>query len=80
MPIDMEEVLNAASMVADQEHMRATVRHSAKGALICGTACFIGGLLAGPVGLAVGGTVGGITAYRATSSSSGFNVIICFNR
>lgn len=68
MPINSQDVINAAAMLADNHNLRATVQQSGKGALICGACCFVGGLIGGPVGLAVGGTVGGITAYRTTGS------------
>lgn len=72
MPVDFKEFLDGIAILADNHNMRATVRQSSKGALICGTCCFVGGLLAGPVGLAAGGTIGGITAYRMSSSKLRF--------
>lgn len=68
MPVDIKEFLDGISILADNHNMRVTVRQSGKGALICGACCFVGGLVAGPVGLAAGGTIGGITAYRMTGS------------
>lgn len=68
MPVDIEEFLHGIAALADNENIRFTVRQSAKGAMVCGAMCFVGGLVAGPVGLAVGGTLGGVTAYRLTGS------------
>lgn len=65
MPVDLKEFMDGLAILADNHNLRVTVQKSGKGALICGTCCFIGGLVAGPVGLAIGGTVGGITAYKS---------------
>uniref|UniRef100_A0A6B2E9Q5 Uncharacterized protein n=1 Tax=Phlebotomus kandelakii TaxID=1109342 RepID=A0A6B2E9Q5_9DIPT len=62
MVIHTQELLEAVAELADQENMRATVKGSAKGALVCGAGAFIGGILGGPVGLALGGTAGACTA------------------
>lgn len=48
MPVNTEELLRAVSMLADDHNMRVTVKQSAKGAIICGTMCFIGGVIGGP--------------------------------
>ena len=37
-----------------------TVKESAKGGLLAGGACALGGFLFGPPGLAIGGTLGGL--------------------
>lgn len=42
--------------------MEVTLKSSAKGALICSGAAIAGAILLNPVGLAVGETVGGVTA------------------
>lgn len=68
MPADIEEFLRGIAMLTDNRNMRVTLKQSGKGAAVCGAMCFIGGLIAGPVGLAVGGTVGGVTAYRMSGS------------
>ncbi|XP_055703447.1 protein C19orf12 homolog [Phlebotomus papatasi] len=62
MVIHTQELLEAASELADQANMRATVKGSAKAALVCGAGAFIGGILGGPAGIAVGGTAGACTA------------------
>lgn len=68
MPINAKEFLDGVAIIADNHNVRVTLKQSGKGAIICGVCCFIGGVIAGPPGLAVGGTVGGITAYRMSSS------------
>lgn len=79
MPVDLKEFLDGIAILADNHNMRATVRQSGKGALICGACCFVGGLVAGPVGLAAGGTIGGITAYRMTGSKFSINQYYCIS-
>ncbi|XP_052901144.1 protein C19orf12 homolog [Anopheles moucheti] len=68
MPINTRELLNAVAIVTDKHSMRVTLKSSAKGATIAGTSTFLGGLVAGPVGLLIGGTVGGLVAYGMTSN------------
>lgn len=62
MTINTKELLDAVAILADEREMKVTLKSSAKGALICGGSAFVGAILMGPVGLAVGGTVGGVTA------------------
>lgn len=99
MPVNTEEFLRAIAILADDNNLRVTVKQSGKGAAICGTICFIGGLVGGPgnlyvisifecnvfshkemnkntifqcyvtVGMAVGGAIGGVTAYKVTNGS-----------
>lgn len=68
MPADVEEFLRGIAILTDNRNMRVTLKQSGKGAAVCGAMCFIGGLIAGPVGLAVGGSLGGVTAYRMSNS------------
>lgn len=58
MPVDTQEVVNVLAQLSEQENLKVTVRESAKGACIVGGTAFAGGLVGGPVGLAVGGVLG----------------------
>ncbi|KAH8309990.1 hypothetical protein KR044_004248 [Drosophila immigrans] len=69
MPIDTRELMEAIAIVADEENVRVAVKQSGKGTAICAACCFAGGMLMGPVGLAVGGAAGGIAAYKMTSGT-----------
>ncbi|KAG8144072.1 putative Protein C19orf12-like protein [Naja naja] len=48
------------SLVSEQKKMKAAFRHSRKAALVAGYAAVIGGLMAGPPGIAAGGAIGGL--------------------
>lgn len=54
MPVNRDEILSVVAQLAEQENMHVTVRESAKGACIVGSSAFAGGVLGGPMGLAVG--------------------------
>ncbi len=62
MVIRYNDVLSLITTLADDEGLQVSVRESVKGGLIAGSACALGGILLGPAGLAVGGTVGGLAA------------------
>lgn len=62
MPINTSEILTLVTQVCEEEKLRVPVKESLKGGAIAFATTTVGGLLAGPVGLAVGGTVGGLTA------------------
>lgn len=66
MVINTKALLDGVAILTDDHNIRVTVKQSARGALVCGASCFVGGLLAGPVGMAIGGTIGGLQAYRMT--------------
>uniref|UniRef100_A0A182RMW0 Uncharacterized protein n=1 Tax=Anopheles funestus TaxID=62324 RepID=A0A182RMW0_ANOFN len=68
MPINTRELLDAVAILTDKQSMRVTLKSSAKGATVAGSSTFVGGLLAGPVGLFVGGAVGGLIAYAMTNN------------
>ncbi|XP_035899436.1 protein C19orf12 homolog [Anopheles stephensi] len=68
MPINTRELLSAVAILTDKQSMRVTLKSSAKGATVAGSSTFLGGLLAGPVGLFVGGAVGGLIAYAMTNN------------
>ncbi|XP_055844099.1 protein C19orf12 homolog [Episyrphus balteatus] len=69
MPINNRELMKAISIVSDNANVRVCVKQSGKGAMVCGAICLAGGLLLGPPGLAIGGTVGGLTAYKMSSGT-----------
>ncbi|XP_076333567.1 protein C19orf12 homolog [Tachypleus tridentatus] len=62
MPVDTDELMNILMILASEENLKVTVNESVKGGLLTGTSAALGGLLMGPVGLAVGGAVGGCAA------------------
>ncbi|NXA63331.1 CS012 protein, partial [Mohoua ochrocephala] len=63
MPIRIDDVMQLLIRVASVKGMKAAVTHSGRGALLTGASAFVGGLLAGPVGIAAGGAVGGLLGW-----------------
>ena len=62
-------VYEALLKVADaNQDLKVTVREVAKGTGITAASTVVGGLLLGPVGLAVGGAVGGLLGYAASNN------------
>lgn len=54
MPVVVEDVLKLLCSISGERKMKAAVKHSGRGALVTGTVAFVGGLVGGPPGLAVG--------------------------
>ena len=54
MPINTTELLNVVSKLTKDKQVRVTVTESLKGGLTTGAAATVGGILLGPIGLAVG--------------------------
>ncbi len=52
--IDLEDLLELLSTLADEAGMQVAVKESLKGGLIAGVVAAAGGLVLGPPGLAVG--------------------------
>lgn len=62
--------MNGLAVLTDDQNMRVTIKNSGKGALVCGASCFVGGIVAGPVGMAIGGTLGGLKAWHMSRGIS----------
>ncbi|XP_026477671.1 protein C19orf12 homolog [Ctenocephalides felis] len=60
MPVTGRQIIQAVSQLTELEEMQITFKESAKWAAITGAAVLTGGMLLGPVGLALGGIVGGV--------------------
>jgi len=54
MPINSRELLSVVAQITEDRHVRVTVRESLKGGCITGATAAAGGILLGPIGLAVG--------------------------
>ncbi|XP_020783165.2 protein C19orf12 homolog [Boleophthalmus pectinirostris] len=63
----IDDVMRLCCELSAHEQIKVAVKNSAKGALVTGGSAFVGGLLAGPPGLAVGGAVGGLLGCWMTS-------------
>lgn len=50
----VDDVIRMCCEVSSNQQMKAAVRSSGKGAVVAGGSAFVGGLLLGPVGIAVG--------------------------
>ncbi|XP_053678367.1 protein C19orf12 homolog [Anopheles nili] len=67
MPIRAQELFEAVAILTDKQSMRVTLKGSLKGAAFAGTTTFIGGIMAGSIGLLIGGVIGGILSYAWTN-------------
>uniref|UniRef100_A0A023FC85 Hipothetical protein n=2 Tax=Amblyomma TaxID=6942 RepID=A0A023FC85_AMBCJ len=62
MPVKRDEMLDVLCMISNEEKLRVTLKQSARGGLITGASAMAAAVLMGPVGLAVGGALGGCVA------------------
>ncbi|XP_077502467.1 protein C19orf12 homolog [Amblyomma americanum] len=62
MPVRRDEMLDVLCMISNEEKLRVTLKHSARGGLITGASAMAAAVIMGPVGLAVGGALGGCVA------------------
>ncbi|XP_030060254.1 protein C19orf12 homolog [Microcaecilia unicolor] len=67
MPVRINDVMALLCHISDQQKMKVAIKHSGKGALIAGASAFLGGLMGGPPGIAIGGAVGGLFGAWMTS-------------
>ena len=54
MPIMVDDVMRLLCSISQERKMKAAVKHSGKGAMVAGAMAFVGGLVGGPPGIAVG--------------------------
>lgn len=59
----MDKLLEKAIELANSRHIHVVAREYGAGAVACTAVSFVGGLFGGPMGLAVGGLLGGLAAY-----------------
>ncbi|XP_007474865.1 protein C19orf12 homolog isoform X1 [Monodelphis domestica] len=67
MPVMVEDIMKLLCSISEERKMKAAIKHSGKGALVAGAVAFVGGLVGGPPGIALGGTVGGLLGAWMTS-------------
>ncbi|XP_061669697.1 protein C19orf12 homolog isoform X3 [Syngnathoides biaculeatus] len=58
----VDDIMRLCRDISAHEHIRVAVKSSAKGAMMAGGSAFVGGLLGGPAGVAVGGVMGSMLA------------------
>lgn len=63
----VDDVLRLCCELSAHDQIKVAVKNSTKGALVAGGTAFVGGLMAGPPGIAVGGAVGGLLGSYMTS-------------
>uniref|UniRef100_A0A2K5C3M1 CS012 protein n=1 Tax=Aotus nancymaae TaxID=37293 RepID=A0A2K5C3M1_AOTNA len=67
MTIIVEDIMKLLCSLSGERKIKAVVKHSGQGALVTGAVAFIGGLVGGPPGLAIGKAVGGLLGAWVTS-------------
>ena len=64
-PVDLQRVM---AVLADEDELKVTMKSSAYGGVVAGVATTVGGLVAGPPGLLIGGALGGLLAYGSAGN------------
>ncbi|XP_071612916.1 protein C19orf12 homolog [Heliangelus exortis] len=67
MPVDIDGIMQLLCHLSEERGMKAAVKHSGRGALLAGATAFVGGLMGGPPGIAVGGAFGGLLGAWMTT-------------
>ncbi|KFO99151.1 Protein C19orf12 [Calypte anna] len=67
MPIDIDGMMQLLCHLSEERGMKAAVKHSGRGAWLAGATAFVGGLMGGPPGIAVGGAFGGLLGAWMTT-------------
>ncbi|NXV78830.1 CS012 protein, partial [Atlantisia rogersi] len=73
MPFSVDEVIQLFCQLSQEKGMKAAVKHSGRGFWLASGAAFIGGVLGGPPGIAVGAAFGGLLG--AVMSSGQFRPV-----
>ncbi|XP_015780373.1 PREDICTED: protein C19orf12 homolog [Acropora digitifera] len=68
MPVSAVQLQQVLAILADQDQLKVTVKGAGYGGVVAGVTTAIGGLIAGPAGLLVGGAVGGVFAYATAGN------------
>lgn len=76
MPVSQSDLQRVIAVIADEDELKATVKGSVQGGLVAGLSTTVGGLLAGPAGLFIGGVIGGAIAYSTAESFKPVSQII----
>ncbi|TMS13598.1 protein C19orf12 homolog [Larimichthys crocea] len=63
----IDDVMRLCCEISAHDQIKVAVKNSTKGAMVAGGSAFVGGLLCGPPGIAVGGAVGGLLGSWMTS-------------
>ncbi|XP_008308111.1 protein C19orf12 homolog [Cynoglossus semilaevis] len=56
----INDVMNLCCKLSAHEQIKVAIKNSTKGAVVAGGCAFLGGVCAGPAGIAVGGALGGL--------------------
>ncbi|KFO69626.1 Protein C19orf12 [Cuculus canorus] len=67
MPVNVDDVMQLFCHLSHEKGMKAAFKHSGRGALLAGATAFLGGLVGGPPGIAVGGAFGGLLGAWMTT-------------
>ncbi|XP_053277389.1 protein C19orf12 homolog [Pleuronectes platessa] len=67
MPPHMNDIMRLCCEISAHDQIKVAVKNSTKGAMVAGGTAFLGGMLCGPPGIAVGGAVGGLLGSWLTS-------------
>ncbi|KAM3836122.1 protein C19orf12 homolog [Diretmus argenteus] len=63
----MDDIMRLCCDISANQQVKVAVQHVTRAAIVAGGTVFVGGILAGPAGIAVGGAVGGLLGAWLTS-------------
>ena len=68
MPVSAVDLQRVMAVLADEDELKVTMKNAAYGGVVAGVATTVGGLVAGPPGLLIGGALGGLLAYGSAGN------------